>query len=503
MGGKVIVDSTFSGSGVAPEIGSRGDFSGDWVVLSGERPSWFREAHTLTWQRVGADWVYRGEPVPQNPVGLAIFGNPASIDGNVLAVGARDDDGAGSQSGACFVFEWSGTAWVQQAKIVLAEPPFNNQETGSHVTVRGGKVYLSSPGNPGNGAGDRGRMFVVGKSGGSWRVEQELRPPETGLTTYWGYLPEVDIGGRLIVFGADSPSPLTTFRNIITVFAPNSDCNSNQQIDATDLLGGISADLDGNAVPDECESAPPGFVLRADSRSQFSEVQGQHGWRYLFDRGDGTAVTEMPYDVPYNSSPDFGGTVWCAEPYAGDAGSFCIVARTWSHTNQGYACTAPQAGLQRPIRQWSTSKPERMRVEVSTLFGGPNTSALRADLLVDGQLVNSWSTFYGTLPRIDYAVDLPAAQSVQFRLDPVDGCGADACHDFSMRIYTPVCGGVVPDCCPEDINKDGSVGGADIGVLLFAWGPNPPIADADVDRNGSVDGMDLAMVLSNWGPCNP
>lgn len=287
------------------------------------------------------------------------------------------------------------------------------------------------------------------------------------------------------------------------------------------------------AVASTASAVPPGWVLVADSQAQFSGVQGQDGWRYLFDRGEGTAVEVMPYSVPNNGWPDFGSSLWCAAPIPGDAGSFCILARNWSHTNQSYACTSPQAGLQRPIRQWTDVVRGPMLVSISALLGGTNTSALRADLLVDGVGVRSWTTFYGSTPRIDAEVELPSAQNIRFRLDPVDGCAADGCHDLSIRIYAPDCDGnsiadrlqisanpaadsdsdgildqcecaadpSLPFCCPGDLTRDGQVTGADIGAVLAFWGPNPAYAPADINGDGRVDGSDLGLLLSSWGPC--
>ena len=50
---------------------------------------------------------------------------------------------------------------------------------------------------------------------------------------------------------------------------------------------------------------------------------------------------------------------------------------------------------------------------------------------------------------------------------------------------------------PADINGDGGVNGADLAVLLGAWGPNAT-SPADINDDGAVDGVDLAQVLSNW-----
>ncbi len=49
-----------------------------------------------------------------------------------------------------------------------------------------------------------------------------------------------------------------------------------------------------------------------------------------------------------------------------------------------------------------------------------------------------------------------------------------------------------------DLNGDGVVDGADLGMLLAQWGACPG-CDADLDSNGVVDGSDLGTLLGNWG----
>lgn len=48
-----------------------------------------------------------------------------------------------------------------------------------------------------------------------------------------------------------------------------------------------------------------------------------------------------------------------------------------------------------------------------------------------------------------------------------------------------------------DFNGDGSVSGADLGILLASWGPCLDCAQ-DLDSNGVVDGADLLMLLELW-----
>jgi hypothetical protein len=55
---------------------------------------------------------------------------------------------------------------------------------------------------------------------------------------------------------------------------------------------------------------------------------------------------------------------------------------------------------------------------------------------------------------------------------------------------------VTVTCPPADLNHDGIVDGADLAILLGAWGHSGP---ADLDGNGVVDGGDLGILLGMWG----
>ena len=60
-----------------------------------------------------------------------------------------------------------------------------------------------------------------------------------------------------------------------------------------------------------------------------------------------------------------------------------------------------------------------------------------------------------------------------------------------------------PPICPADINGDAEVDGADLSLLLGAWGQcdDPEACAADLTGDGQVDGADLSLLLGAWGPC--
>ena len=51
--------------------------------------------------------------------------------------------------------------------------------------------------------------------------------------------------------------------------------------------------------------------------------------------------------------------------------------------------------------------------------------------------------------------------------------------------------------CPADLNGDGSVGSADLSILLGGWGTASP----DLNNDGVVGSADLSVLLGAWGAC--
>ena len=89
-------------------------------------------------------------------------------------------------------------------------------------------------------------------------------------------------------------------------------------------------------------------------------------------------------------------------------------------------------------------------------------------------------------------VNVNAGQTVYIA---VGGYDAAATGPFNVEIIPPT----APPC-PADLNGDGAVNGADLGLMLGAWGACPGCA-ADLNADGVVNGADLGLLLGSWGAC--
>jgi hypothetical protein len=55
--------------------------------------------------------------------------------------------------------------------------------------------------------------------------------------------------------------------------------------------------------------------------------------------------------------------------------------------------------------------------------------------------------------------------------------------------------------CAGDLNLDGAVNGADLGLMLSSWGPCAATCTYDQNADGVINGADLGLLLSSWGAC--
>jgi hypothetical protein len=84
-----------------------------------------------------------------------------------------------------------------------------------------------------------------------------------------------------------------------------------------------------------------------------------------------------------------------------------------------------------------------------------------------------------------------------------DCCAAvcDFAPDCCMVAWDAMCVELASRSCSStptaDLNADGFVNGADLGILLASWGACAN-CDADLDGSGAVDAADLAVLLAAW-----
>lgn len=134
--------------------------------------------------------------------------------------------------------------------------------------------------------------------------------------------------------------------------------------------------------------------------------------------------------------------------------------------------------------QGSAPNEDSMPVEISNDGG---TTWVQLELVTENAGVWVEKTF-----RIADVVTPTSTMRVRFRArDLGNGSVVEAGVD-DVKVFGYDC----TAARPGDLNGDGVVDGADLGVLLGNWG-NP--GSGDIDGNGTVDGADLGAMVADWG----
>jgi hypothetical protein len=90
-----------------------------------------------------------------------------SADGTKLAIGAPGNDGNGAGSGHVRVYQWAGSAWVQQGADIDGEAAGDNSGFSVSLSADGTKLATGGTGNDGNGS-NSGHVRVYQWNGTAW-----------------------------------------------------------------------------------------------------------------------------------------------------------------------------------------------------------------------------------------------------------------------------------------------------------------------------------------------
>ncbi|KAB2964258.1 MAG: hypothetical protein F9K16_04700 [Thermoanaerobaculia bacterium] len=123
------------------------------------------------------------------------FGSSISISGDTVVVGARNDN---EGRGAGYVFVRSGDAWVQQARLT-ADDGETGDQLGRSVAVSGDLVALGAAQDDDLGF-NSGAAYVFARTGETWSQEAKLTASDGGDYDYFGWA--IALSGDLLAVGA-------------------------------------------------------------------------------------------------------------------------------------------------------------------------------------------------------------------------------------------------------------------------------------------------------------
>lgn len=145
--------------------------------------------------RAGDAWVERAKLLASDGAAEDRFGESAAIDGDFAVFGARGVDGF---TGAAYVFARSGDDWSEQAKLTPTTAA-NVSQFGLSVAISGDTIVVGATGDDHAGSSS-GAAYVFVRTGDEWTQQQKLTAADARRLDVFGR--SVSISGGTIIVGA-------------------------------------------------------------------------------------------------------------------------------------------------------------------------------------------------------------------------------------------------------------------------------------------------------------
>jgi Concanavalin A-like lectin/glucanases superfamily/FG-GAP repeat len=145
--------------------------------------------------RSGTTWTEQAKLVAADAAAGDLFGNSVAIHLDGVAVGAPLDDDTAADTGSGYVFVRNAGSWSQQAKLVATDPQASDR-FGISIGIDGPRTVIGAD-HVGPAGSQFGAAYVFDRSGTAWSETTKLHASDFEVGDQFGF--SVDIAGRMVV----------------------------------------------------------------------------------------------------------------------------------------------------------------------------------------------------------------------------------------------------------------------------------------------------------------
>ena len=191
-------------------FGQSVSISGDLVIVGAQQDDdkGNRSGSAYIFERDGTGWVQQQKLLAADGAAGDRFGRSVSISGDFAIVGAPQDDDKGDGSGSAYIFKWNGASWVQQQKLLAADGAAGDR-FGPSVSISGDLAIVGAPDDDDKGRRS-GSAYIFKRDGTSWVQQQKLLAADGAAIAFFGT--SVSISGDLAIVGADEAGSAYIFK---------------------------------------------------------------------------------------------------------------------------------------------------------------------------------------------------------------------------------------------------------------------------------------------------
>ncbi|MEZ6015737.1 MAG: FG-GAP repeat protein [Planctomycetota bacterium] len=266
---------------VSDKFGASVAISGDVIVVGAfdedQRASGAGAAYVFRYDPVLMTWAEEQKLLASDGASNDQFGWSVKVDGEVLVATARYADDLGLDAGAAYVFRRDALlgAWQEEAKL-LAASGASGDAFGESADIEGDLVVVG-----GNFhdlvAADTGGAWAFRFDGAVWREVAAIRAADADFDDRFGGSVAVSSGRALIGAQRDSQAAL--------------------RAGAAYVYDMTAADRNGNGVPDACEAAGTAFCTASPNSTGAPSSIAAIGSAALIDDNVTLYVSGLPQTV--------------------------------------------------------------------------------------------------------------------------------------------------------------------------------------------------------------
>jgi len=148
----------------------------------------------------GSSWIEEQKLYASDAYSYDYFGSSVSVSGDIVAVGAYQNDDNGNDSGSAYVFRYGGGTWTEEQKLAAGDAAAGDN-FGRSISVSGDALVVGANLDDDGGSGS-GSAYVFRYGGGTWSEEQKLVASDAAADDRFGR--SVSVSGDMLVVGAYS-----------------------------------------------------------------------------------------------------------------------------------------------------------------------------------------------------------------------------------------------------------------------------------------------------------
>jgi MYXO-CTERM domain-containing protein len=217
-------------------FGAALSLSGNSLLVGAPATQNIGAGYVFVWN--GSTWSEEAKLTVPGKIGLDLMGISVGIDADTAVLGDPNEDDAGTNSGAAYVFTRNAGVWSLQAKLTGPDS-VTDDVFGGAVSVRGDTVMAGAIAHDFT-INDAGAVYVFDRAGGTWPLAQKLTTSVPGYNDWLGSAIAID--GDLSLIGARGDSSAYIFERTNGVWAEA------LQIQKSSGVFGRSVSLSGDTV---------------------------------------------------------------------------------------------------------------------------------------------------------------------------------------------------------------------------------------------------------------